>query len=153
WQSLLKAMQEKYKTGTLEVGRGRILELAERIQIAQSEQIWEKKLFADKEAWERVKTGAREYWAELDLFLSPKKFDTTEGKEVDNPKYNPKLAEQWDKLPAGDLKQFQTFVERTLANTTERTSEKTVQTWIRKQAWEEMMDRARKEWPMLAPHK
>src|SRR5687768_516206 len=47
WNALLEKMSEKYELKeTIEVGRGRIIELADKIQTVKSRDIWEKKLFS-----------------------------------------------------------------------------------------------------------
>src|SRR5262249_29175366 len=51
--------------------------------------------------------------------------------------------------PGGDknlLKDFTDFVVESLKNTPSATTEKTVQTWIKKQAWEETMTQMRRKW-------
>jgi SecD/SecF fusion protein len=168
WKALLDEMKQKYDIkGPFDVSRGHILELAERIQVVQSEEIWEKKLYGkgdtkasaeekkeQAEAWALLKKNARDYeqggWAELDDLLTANRLNLATNKMGPNPNFKPKALAEWDKLPQGDLKLFGRFIEKELAPTSEPTSEKTVQTWIRKQAWEEMMRRARQAWPELA---
>src|SRR5437868_314927 len=54
WNELLATMKEKWKVPNLEVGRGKVLELADRIQHALSESVWEKALFGTPEAWNKL---------------------------------------------------------------------------------------------------
>src|ERR1700732_571017 len=51
WNNLLKDMEKKRGVKNLEVGRGKALELADKIQHALSESIWEKTLFGNSDAW------------------------------------------------------------------------------------------------------
>lgn len=151
WQQLLREMAREYLLAPadrddeakikaaverLQVGRGHILELADRIQITQAQEIWEKKLFGSDQAWQQLKKNARDYWAELDLMLKP------ESKK----EFRPELAKKWEALPQGKLRPFETLIFEALLKTPAATSEKTVKTWVRQQAWEEMMARARAKW-------
>ena len=132
WNDLLKEMEKRWGVKDLEVGRGKVLELADRIQQDQSLTIWENSLFASKETWNKLIESAIEYWAELDTPQTRKEFAT---------------------LEAGKLKPFSAFVFKTLVAAGESPSDKTIDLWIKKQAWEEMLERARDEWSFLKPHK
>src|SRR5437588_10704516 len=55
WNALLDQVQQEFKLANrIEVGRGRSLELAERVQLAKVEDLWRKKLFNDQPAWKRL---------------------------------------------------------------------------------------------------
>src|SRR5206468_1426248 len=54
WNDLLKAMEGKWEVKNLEVGRGKVLELADRIQHMLSESIWEKTLFGTPETRKKL---------------------------------------------------------------------------------------------------
>ena len=117
----------------LEVGRGKILELADRIQSLQSESKWQAKLFKDPEGWKRLQTKALDYWAALDN--------------------NKAAKEKLLALKPGDLKGFSDFVLKALDKTSDATTPKTIQNWIKKQAWEETMTHVRQKWKFLEPYK
>src|ERR1700730_5407726 len=67
WNDLLLKMGTKWGVKNLEVGRGKVLELADRIQRELSETIWEKSLFGTPETWKKLLKHAQDYWAELDF--------------------------------------------------------------------------------------
>lgn len=141
WNALLKKMEERYGLSKLEVSRGRVLELADRIQILIAEKNWNDKLFKNKEAWERLLRkvyDAREYpdaWGELSV----------EDKKTGAIKPVNGLTD----IPAGDLPQLQSFIISKLASLDAPTTEKAVEQWIKKKAWEELLVQVRKEWPNL----
>src|SRR5206468_3159648 len=55
WDKLLRDMEAKYgiKNGTLDVGRGKIDELADRIHLLKSETKWQD-VFHDSKTWEKL---------------------------------------------------------------------------------------------------
>jgi preprotein translocase subunit SecD len=59
WNKLLEDISLEYKLkDTIEVGRGKIIELADKIQSITSRGIWEEKLFGDPKAWDNLKKAA-----------------------------------------------------------------------------------------------
>src|SRR5438034_9488158 len=55
WQDLLTKIEDKYQgVGKLDVPRGKVLELADRVQGALSKKKWESVLFTSKAAWDRL---------------------------------------------------------------------------------------------------
>lgn len=128
-KNVLKYFSEKYKLKNLEVGRGRINDLAETIHLRLSEAVWEKNVFKG-DAWEELlkKAESREDW----IILQKK-----ENKE--------KLAE----LPKGDLDALVEFIRRTVGGTT---TENLIQLWVKDQAWKDLLERARQKWPELDAH-
>jgi SecD/SecF fusion protein len=133
WEEVLASVTNEYKlTERIEVGRGKILELADKIQVTQSRHIWETKLFNEPAVWAKLKKAAYERWADLDL--NPKAKATIE--ELDG--------EKTDRLG-----KFATRLFDALAPTEAAQSENSIESWIKQQAWEEMLSRARKKWPEL----
>src|SRR5690349_6447223 len=51
WSELLKKFADKYEVKDLEVGRGRILELANAIHTQKSEAVWSKNVFGSPQGW------------------------------------------------------------------------------------------------------
>jgi SecD/SecF fusion protein len=143
WKKLLTNLQgallESYK-GELQVGRGKILELADQIQTIQSEELWQKKLFSDKDGWQRLQESALKYWAKID--------NDIKGDPKRTPPIPPNkaLGKKLYSIEPGDLKGFADFVLATLAKTENPTTKKTIQNWIKKQAWDETMSRVREKW-------
>lgn len=135
---LLDAGIPKSEVDKLEVGRGKILELADRIQAIRSETLWRKELFTDPEGWKRLQQNALKYWAKID---NPDDAGRADYKE------------QLLALPPGDLKGFTDLVLEALANTDYQTTPKTIQNWIKIQAWNETMTLAREKWKFLEPAK
>ena len=132
WNDLLVDMKKKWHVENLEVGRGKALELADRIQHDLSESKWEQTLFSTSEAWKNLLQNTTEYWAELD---------------------NDKTKKELDSLEVGKLKLYQEFVFKALAAADAQPSDKTIELWTKKQAWEEMLGRARDHWKFLEPFK
>jgi SecD/SecF fusion protein len=130
----------------LAVGRGKILELADKIQSIQSESLWKEKLFSSPAGWDRLKKNALLYWAKID--------NDIKGDPDKNPpvKGNKALEDEFNALnKPGDLKRFSAFVENALAKTEAATTKKTIQNWIKKQAWDETMTQVRLKWKYLEP--
>lgn len=167
WNTLLDKLKEDLKkdgiTATLDVPRGRVFELADQIQILQSSDKWENKLFRDppapkdetkvakdgketpkdakeakdakpatglgETAWKRIKNEAIEYWAGLEPYRG-------EMNQLDN---------QPNRLKA--LSNF--IVSKLKDDPNEATNEKVVDTWIKKQAWNELLVRIENKWKDL----
>src|SRR5262249_43884949 len=118
----------------LEVGRGKALELADRIQHVLSESIWEKTLFGTPEARNKLIKNTTDYWAELD-----------------NDKTKKELEDVLSKSQENKLKAYEEFVFKALVAADVQPSDKTIELWVKKQAWEEMLSRARSKWGFLEP--
>lgn len=137
WQQVLTEMKDEYLKDVpgakLEVGRGKVLELADKIQSIRSADQWQKQLFSSPQGWQRLIDAAGKYWA-----------------VIDNKKA---LREELDSIPTGDMDAFQKFILESLAYTESPTSQKTLQNWIKSQAWTETMTLARQQWKFLEPAK
>ncbi len=145
-KEFLKDLPEK-EVAKLEVGRGKILELADRIQAIRSESVWRDKLFSNTAGWDRLKQNALKYWAKID--------NDMRGYPNQKPPIpaDEELVRKWNDLKVGDLKGFSDLVQSALANTDYQTSPKTIQNWIKIQAWDETMTLARQKWTFLEPAK
>lgn len=146
WNKILEEVEADYKERypqlkreDFEVGRGKIMELADRIQLAISKSIWGEKLFTSDDAWKRLKKKAYDQWAALTPDLK---------KSLVNPKI-----EALDKVKEGRLKQFTEALYKELANTEAAQTEAGLESWVKARAWEEMLERAREQWPDLKPFK
>src|SRR5262249_35783528 len=51
-----------------------------------------------------------------------------------------------DKAPVGNFKEFITLVQREMGG---GSSEKVIETWIKDQAWEQLLIRVKKKWPKM----
>ena len=137
WGKLLETMNPA-GSEKLEVGRGKVQSLADLLQTRQVEKEWRVKLFNNKAAWDRLLKAGLEYWAFMDNSL-PK----------DSADRNRYLA-----VPVGDLDGFSKFVLDYLARSERHaTTPKTIKNWIKKQAWEEALERVRDEYKLSADHK
>ena len=87
---------------------------------------------------------AREYWAKLDIQI---KGDPDRGIAPDK-----ELEGRFEAIPVGDLQAFSDFMVNALTGS-QATTAKTVQNWIKIQAWSETMLLAREnpKWKFLAP--
>ncbi len=140
WNKLLDEVsqwveKEFHVDKKFEVGRGRELELAEKIQQAVAEEIWQKKLFNQPGAWKRLTDNALVFWPIL-YNNEPVR------KEIQ--------AIAVDQSKMGHLDLLENYLIKTLDKVGEPTTDKAVQAWFKQQAWEEMMYRATEKWPDLA---
>ena len=135
WNTLLRKLEVYYNfpPHKLEVGRGKILELADQIQAINAESLWRKKLFSSEAGWKRVQENALKYWAKLD----------------NEPEYKERIL----KTPVGDVDKLKKEIFEALANSSSATTEKTIDNWLKIQAWEETMALAREKWKFLEPAK
>jgi len=140
WKEILEKMKTQFlsklpptEQAKLQVGRGKTLELADKVQALAADKIWKEKLFGTEDGWKRLQKNALEYWAAL-----ANDQDLKEGLEA---------------IPKGDVNEFTKYVLESLANTKTPTTTKTIQNWIRLQAWDETMTLARQKWPFLEPAK
>ncbi len=139
WNDMLEVMKKKFlsaiaeeEQAKLQVGRGKVLELADRIQTIMSESTWEKKLFKTEDGWKRLTEAAKKFWAKIDN--------------------DERLKEELDLLPKGNVDEFSKFVLESLAPYPDyATTPKTIQGWIKIQAWNETMQLAREKWAFLEP--
>ncbi len=140
WKALLADLEKTRFDGQTrlnDVPRGKIFELADKIQILESTEKWENKLFRDpdsktklgEEAWKNLKNEAVERWAGLE----PVRKEMVE----------------LDKAPLrlDALKKF--IVTKLSANPDEATTDKVVDTWIKQQAWGELLNRIEQNWKTL----
>jgi SecD/SecF fusion protein len=164
WAKLLDEVKNDLKkngiNAALDIPRGKVFELADQIQILQSTDKWENKLFRDapapkdtkaeakvdakdakdpkvakdanpgEAAWKRLKNEAVEYWAGLEPYR--------------------KDMSSLDNQP-NRLKALSEFIVTKLANnpSEEGTTEKVVDAWIKKQAWNELLVRIETKWKGL----
>ncbi len=143
WRELLAeldtAFVPKDSKRKLEVGRGKILELADQIQSIQSDTRWQKELFSTSESWKRLQEKSLEYWALI--YNNPEKRAAIASLEIGNFDGIPSR-------PAGSPNQlgFTKYVLNALNKTQYATTPKTIQNWIKKQAWDETMTQIREKW-------
>jgi SecD/SecF fusion protein len=140
WDNLLAELRKSMfddKVKPFDVPRGKVFELADQIQILQSSEKWENKLFRDppeakeklgEEAWKNLKNQAVESWAGLE----PARKDMA----------------ALDSAPQR-LKALSEFIVTKLSGTLDETNEKVVDTWIKKQAWSELLNRIEHNWKSL----
>src|SRR5262249_10424248 len=177
WKSLLTMMEEKYGLDQkLEVPRGRVLELAEAIQTQKAREIWESDaVFGSDAGWKEILEAAFKNdldWPQLQrpalspvvvasalalaptprqLLTMPARFGKDSYTDV------PAFSVGWPLLSVKprldkhgrqrvDLRDFTETLLRVLGG---ETSEKTIEAWIKKQAWDRMLAKARQDWPKL----
>ncbi len=175
WDELLakmkKKMEEKlkHKVQDLDVGRGNIQELADRIHIEMAEEIWSKELFGTPQAWRELLNN---FWNKVPenfpSLLDPVDWPSA---KADPESAASALAElgssgplsalasfvaetasrtrrtQTERVPVGNIPEFVRVVHQELAGVA---GEKVIQTWIKDQAWDQLLARAQKRWPNLA---
>ena len=149
WRKLVKSLEDEFLKGSnrkIEVGRGKILELADQIQSIQSDTLWEKKLFGDEKGWARLKDAALQYWARIDLDLEAEAKVKAKAQEEKKSVEDGPLTQRWNALKPGQLNEFKQFVLSATARSDQPTTLKTIETWIKKQAWQETMHRVRDKW-------
>jgi SecD/SecF fusion protein len=144
WASLIEHLDEYFQLAgakKIAVGRGKVLELADQIQTITSESLWDKKLFGTPESWERLKSSALKYWASIDLDIK--------GDELKKIPPNVELGKEFANLKVTDadrLDKFSAFVLKATAKSTNPTTKKTIQSWLKKQAWDETLTQVRRKW-------
>jgi SecD/SecF fusion protein len=155
WQKLLDYVKSEYGLAEkIEVGRGHILELAERVQLAKSKKIWREDLFNDPAAWQRLIAHAVfTQDANWPIFFNMDEDAKDKKEPAAKKKLAPFEALRADKTAVGDLPLLEKTLSVELAKVNEPTTDKAIQAWLKLQAWEETMLRARKKWPDLAPYK
>ncbi len=139
WNDVLKEMEVKWKVKNLAIGRGKALELADSIQRELSESIWEQTLVGTPEAARKLIKNATDYWAEID--------NDKERKALEQ------LIEEKRQKKENMLKPFEEAIFKALIAADVQPSDKTIEQWVKKQAWDEMLEKARANWPFLAPFK
>src|SRR5262249_33377208 len=126
WDRLLKQLQQEWpEVGKLDVGRGKMQELVDRIQIRRAEKVWREQLFASDTAWKSLLNKAQDRWLDL--------------------KADPTFKAQLEKIKPGRVRELIELVEKLPGSPPERE----VESWVKKQAWEELLDRAQQRWPAL----
>src|SRR5581483_3378179 len=139
WQKLLTAMDDKQKkederweSGKLDVPRGHVQELAERIHFIRCRNVWEKDLFQTKDSWKHLLDEALKPWDHLEA-----------------------VKDKLYQLPVGNLTKFAEFVQRAPVpeDSDPDLSDAFIDRWIKQQAWEVLLQRVQKKWPELQAHK
>jgi len=139
WQKVLEDTKTEFGIKEpLEVGRGKILELADRIQSIESKVKWQDNLFKDPKTWDRMLKELRNNWAKIDNDIL--------GDKATNRPPNKELEKKLYAIPPGDVKAVEELLLTYLAGSDSATTPKTVQSWVKKQAWEETMTRIRHKW-------
>jgi SecD/SecF fusion protein len=134
WDKLLSEVAGDFHVEKIEVGRGRVLELAEKIQMREAERIWQTKLFNEPDAWKRLLDAALDNWPIL----------------YNNEAMRKKVeAMATDKQAMGNLPELEKSLTKMLEQVNDPTTDKAVQAWYKQQAWEEMMLRATRKWTEL----
>src|ERR1043166_898775 len=141
WKQLIEEVAKdmgipEAKGEYIEVGRGRNQELSERIQDVLSRETWRTKVFNDKKSWERLIDNAA---LKVDAFWPV--LGAKSGKH--RAKFEALLN---DKKAIGDLGRLSKLILDELDAAGDPSSEKVIQAWLKQQAWEEMMHRARDQW-------
>lgn len=131
WNQVLDQVAEEFKLKKVEVGRGKIQELADRIQTQTSETIWTK-LFQDPKVWNNLLQQTEKEWRELPRGTW-KKFES---------------------LPVGNLPVFLDALKKELAiNDTTNVTEASLKNWIKREAWQATLNKAMEKWPDLQSQK
>jgi len=135
WDALLKEVKAQFVPdykGELEVGRGKVLELADKVQSIQSEELWEKKLFSSPDGWERFKKSA---------------FSIGQNRPGNQGRPEP---QQGAGVEINAIRSATSTASPTSCSTPCQDRgghhQEDVQNWIKKQAWDETMTQVRREW-------
>jgi SecD/SecF fusion protein len=150
WKKLLIKVCDEYKIPAdkrPEVGRGRIQELADKIQLLKSENLWSEKLFNNKEAWERL------------IGTDPKAKGAADEKQPDGPKsalakygndlYTPEVFKHLQTIKVGDLEGFFNYVWSVLSKSETKHDENSLKNLIKQHAWHQLLVQVLKQWPEL----
>jgi SecD/SecF fusion protein len=130
WDNLLKEMQKKYNLPhPPEASRGKVQELADRIHQQLALKVWDQELFKNAADWKALLARAQDRWVALQ----------------EEPKQK-----ELEKLQPGNVQQLVDVLQRELRT---EASEKEIDTWVKSQAWEQMINRALAKWPQLNERK
>jgi SecD/SecF fusion protein len=177
WADLIKKMEDKYEVKDLDVGRGKILELAERIHLTRGEKIWAEELFGTPAAWNdflnRFWTRVGDQWPELEfskdgkLMLEPVHLKTALPDAVSAASTVGQLATGdvlsgppvWaigsasrtrkTRIDKAPVGNFKEFITLVQRELGGGSSEKVIENWIKDQAWEQLLIRVKQKWPNL----
>jgi protein-export membrane protein SecD len=160
WQKLLKDLEKEWGVKGLNVARGQVETLVDRIQRQLEQKNWRDTLFKKKGAWTRLTDKIKETWQQLTPSTrqsarnaSSVVAQSSQGGLPVGP--NPALAplevfrlqtplEIIRSVPAGDVDQM----SDTLVHLLEEDNPGKIDNWIKQQAWEEMIYQL-VQWPEL----
>lgn len=178
WQELLAGLRTKYGISGAEevektnVPRGRIYELADAIQLLESQNLWGKQLLNTQEAWDRMtkftsdikgddaKAKAARDALQKQNNTEPRSAEYYFGEDLINAKVpiepggEPIPAPQairslWtaekDKdgnVKEVDIEKLVSVIDRALAGTNSATNEATIKLWIKNHAWNQLIQKA-----------
>jgi SecD/SecF fusion protein len=176
WNELLKRMKERWldkykdlKDKDLEITRGHVQELIETIQARIAEHVWKTRVFNDPKIWQdliaraqnRVPAEDKEDrgWTNLQLAYTPAALASLAGLGASPGRplvtaagYGANFASLtpagrlWS-VPVGDLKGL---VEALSDELTGIAEPKAIESWVKRQAWNNLLRRVQKEWPGIS---
>jgi SecD/SecF fusion protein len=158
WDELLQQMKKEWQLSELDVGRGKVSELVATIQNKVSERTWATKVFNTPAAWNALIAEAQKKWLQLKQFSDPREVDAASVVRLVGGKGSPAwplaavVAYQGGvpidtllhRLPPGQLPELTALISRELEDIA---LDRPVATWIKEQAWNQLLERVTKEWP------
>ena len=141
WTKLKEKMGDKWGVDwhLLTVERGNPDELADKIQLLRSQQIWHK-VFSNPAAWDKM----------LEHAYGPK----TSEAEWPQLKPTPEFLAKLKAIPTGDTAKLIDVLQTELQSVGTPITEADLKNWIKREAWRAMEDKALEKWhAQLAPFK
>lgn len=143
WNELLEKLKEadpdlrQRHSAKLEIGRGKVQELADRIHLSKALDKWKESLFKKEADWKELWTHALEWWPELAVSEPP------EAAAIRKKKF--------DSFQIGDFVKLGELLQRELSSLGTRISETDIEAWLKQEAWSKFLVRVRekKEWSEL----
>jgi SecD/SecF fusion protein len=171
WEALLEKSKDTWKLKELDVPRGRVHELVDRIQTEVTERIWANKVFNNPEAWKELIDNTVNKWKQLErLPVEPRavgtflslQFSAIPGgnlagiagmqpvalANLQPPR--PPADVLLRKLKPGDLKGFREIISNEF-ELEEFVPNPSIPTWLKEQAWNTLVQRIRqqKQWSTI----
>jgi SecD/SecF fusion protein len=160
WDKILQAMEKVWQVKELDVPAGKVQELTDRIQTQVSQRIWAEKVFNTSETWKALLDKTERKWLQLrvDLTADPVSVASlvgmpgslAAGQPVSSVSAAMAQTSFWARLHAlkpGQVSDFSRLVAKQLEG---QVPEHTVDTWVKQQAWNVLLERIHQHWPDIS---
>jgi SecD/SecF fusion protein len=155
WDRILKKMEQVWGLKDLDISVGKVQELTTRIQTEVSQRLWATRIFNTPKAWKALLSKAEEQWPQLRVAANPRFLaaDPLSVASLIGASSSTPLTTALSQtsfrvhllaLRPGQLSEFTRLVAAQLEG---QVPERTVDTWVKQQAWDALLERIRQRWP------